>query len=613
MVQPMNRKQRRAAARTQPAAAIATLAERANASAQSGNLVEAERLYRQARAQSPRNAALVSNHGNILLHLGHADRAIDCYRQAIDLNPNEAAFYSNLGNALVRTGKIDDGIAALRQGLAINPLSVETNFNLGNALMQIGQLDEAIPYLKRTLELKPAYAEAWSDLGNILFRKNLLAEAEEAYRQALALKPDMAEIYSNLSNVLMNTDRTEEAMGALMQSIRLKPHFAQAHSNLGNLLTQLDRLEEAIGPYREAIRLDSHYPEPWSNMGNVLVRLGRHDEALAAYDRAVAIRPDYAEAQVHRAFLLLQAGRTDEGWPAYEWRWKARAQSDQDRPKTALPEWHGESLNGKRIMIYHEQGYGDTLQFCRYAADVAALGAEVIFLAPRQLDRVLQDVPGIARVITSAGVDFMADYQVPLMSVPGLLGKAMGESIATVPYIRADPALAEGWKLKLAGLKRFRVGLVWAGDPRPHDRAAYLTDRRRSLSFAQIAPLFDVQGVDFVSLQKGAGARQIDLALPLFDPTVELKDFADTAALIANLDLVIAADTSVAHVAGALGKPVWILSRFDGCWRWLLGRDDTPWYPAARIFRQAMPGAWEPVIDRVAEALGTLSGARTLP
>ncbi len=608
----MNRKQRRAMGPTSrggdPAIAAMSLVERANDKVQAGDFAQADQLYRQARLSFPNNAAMASNHGNILLRLGAVQAAVDSYRYAISIDPHQPAFHSNLGNALIQAGMAADGIAALRQGVALDPDGIDANFNLGNALLKTGELDEAARYLRRTLELKPDYSTAWSDLGNILFRQNKLAEAEAAYRQSLFLNPKVAEVHSNLSNVLMNTDRNGEAIAALLQAIQLKPHFAQSHSNLGNVLAQIGRPGEAIAPYREAIRLDPQYAEPWSNMGTALVRLGRHQEALEAYDRAVAIRPDYAEAQLHRAFVLLSEDRTEQGWEAYRWRWKARANSNADRPTLTLtlPEWDGEAVAGKQLVVYHEQGFGDTIQFCRYAADLAALGAEVTMLVPPSLERLLKRVPGIARVITKGMDGQDADFQVPLMSVPGILGTRIGQSAAGVPYIHADPNAVERWQQRLRHLAGFRVGLVWSGDPRPQDRAASLTDRRRSLTFPQIAPLLELPGIDFVSLQKGSPAAQatgVRTASPLQEYAGELNDFADTAALIATLDLVIAADTSVAHVAGALGKPVWILSRFDGCWRWLRDRDDTPWYPSARLFRQDISADWTPVVARVAEAL----------
>ena len=598
-----NRKQRRAAGHADPARKAVSLADQATRLAKSGDHAGAERLYRQANALLPNNASLISNYGNVLLPLGRADEAIACYRRAIAIDPREAAFYANLGNALFRSGQVAESITVMREGLALDPDNVATNFNLGNAYLQADDLNEAARYLRRTLALRPDYSEALSDLGNILFRQNKLAEAEAMYRKALAVQPDIAEVYSNMSNVLMHLDRIDEAMAALLHSIRLKPHFAQAHSNLGNLFALLNHPAKAVAPYREAIRLDPQFADPWSNLGNVLIRLNRHDEALEAYDRAVALKPDYAEAQLHRAFVLLTQGRTQEGWKAYEWRWAARPQSEQDRPRSRFPEWTGEALQGKRLFLHHEQGYGDTLQFCRYAADVAALGAEVVMLVPQALKQLMRTVPGVAEVITAVDDDFIADFQLPLMSVPGVLGRTMGESMATIPYIGADPALVAEWRERTAALGRLRVGLVWAGDPRPHDRAAFLTDQRRSLTFPQIAPLLDVEGVDFVSLQKGAAVGTIPRGTTLFDRTGELRDFADTAALVETLDLVIAADTSVAHVAGALGKPVWILSRFDGCWRWLLNRDDTPWYPSARLFRQEGFNDWTPVVSRVVEAL----------
>jgi hypothetical protein len=337
-------------------------------------------------------------------------------------------------------------------------------------------------------------------------------------------------------------------------------------------------------------------------LGTALQSLGRPVAAMASYRRALALEPNYAGAQMNMATCQLLMGDLKAGFAGFRARW-AVPDSPIRMPELPRPLWEGESLEGRSILVHCEQGLGDSLHFIRYAPLLATQAARVRVLAPPALARLLGRIPGI-EIVTAPPDSASYDYHCPLLCLPRLLGTELATIPATIPYLAAEPDAVEAWSRRLGPGRR--IGLVWAGAPRHADRAAFAVDRRRSLTLAALAPLGGLPETRFISLQKGppaAQAKEPPAALDLFDPTDELHDFADTAALIANLDLVISVDTSVAHLVGALGRPVWLLSRFDGCWRWLLDRADSPWYPTMRLFRQPAPGDWDSVIMAARAAL----------
>ncbi len=631
----MNRKQRRAAgAPPKPDNPDAVL-QRAVEAVRTGQLETAEKLYRQLAAEKPDDAVLQAKLGDLAQRQGDLAKAVACFRQATILRPDYAEAYarlgnalllsgnpaeaveayrtaigaaqdvpetfSNLGNALVRLERYEEAIAAHLQAVTLRPDFAVGHFNLGNALLRAGRLSESVLALGKAVELKPDLATAHSDLGNVLYTMGRRDDAIASYKNAIAVDPNFAEAYSNLANPLTDEDRLDEAMAMTIRSIQINPERPEAHSNFGNVLAAADRLKESFGAYRHALMLKPDYPEGHANLGHAYARLGQSKESIVAYRNAITARPDYAEAHLYLAMMLLRQGEMIEGWREYEWRWRTRPfEVDKIQSDAAL--WNGEALEGKTILLYAEQGLGDTIQFIRYTKMIAGMGGTVFLALPAPLARLAWTAPGVSAIIAPGEALPSTDYRMPLMSLPRVLGPELADIPQDIPYLSADPQVVESSKQRLEALPGLKVGLVWAGAHRAHDRAASRTDRRRSLSLVQLAPLFEVQGVSFVSLQKGDAARQAsDYAVR--DYMSEIGDFADTAALVAALDMVIAVDTSVAHLAGALGKPVWILSRFDGCWRWLEEGDTTPWYPSARLFRQKAPGEWDEVITRVTAAL----------
>jgi hypothetical protein len=370
-------------------------------------------------------------------------------------------------------------------------------------------------------------------------------------------------------------------------------------------LADLGQFEAALDSHDRALVLNPSYSEAHTNRGNALTLLNRLEEAVASYDRAIAIEPDDAVTHYNRALGLLLAGDFERGWREHEWRWKMEHFSAVQNLEPAIPPWRGEeSLAGKTILLRAEQGFGDTLQFCRYATLVRQLGARVILQAPKVLCRVLTSLAGVERVIAETDAPPPCDFHCSLLSLPLAMRTTLATVPAAVPYLWAGAEERDYWQRRLGERSRARIGVVWAGGFRPNQSAA--VTERRNIALSKLAPLEDVDA-DFFSLQKGEPASSELVRLRgqgwpgprLRDHADELRDFADTAGLIEQLDLIVSVDTATAHLASALGKPVWLLNRFDTCWRWLIGRRTSPWYPSLRLYRQPQPGDWDSVVSEL--------------
>ncbi|MBO0736770.1 MAG: tetratricopeptide repeat protein [Alphaproteobacteria bacterium] len=523
------------------------------------------------------------------------------------IDPGNAEAHNSLGIALRALGRLAEAEASYREAVQLRPNYPEAHSNLGNALRALGRPGEAEASYREALRLRPNYPEAYYNLGAALIDLGRLVEAEASYREALRLSPNYPEAHSNLGHALCDLGRPAEAEASCREALRLRPNNPQAHNNLGVALNDLSRAAEAEASYREALRLRPNYPEVHSNLGSALYALGRLTEAEASFREALRLRPNYPEAHDNLGHALLLAGRFEEGWKEYEWRWKTKTLSSSARDFSA-PLWRGEAIADRTILLHAEQGLGDTLQFCRYAPLIGR-GAGIILEVQAPLVRLLSRLPGVMKIGARGESLPPFDLHCPLMSLPLAFRTTLDTIPAATPYLSADPSLAANWRERLVGLDGPRIGLVWAGQARSNFPAAAAVDRRRSIALKALAPLAEVSGVSFVSLQKDGPAAQAANPPPgmvLHDFTGKLHDFEDTAALIVNLDLVISVDTSVAHLAGALGKPVWLLNRFDTCWRWLLNRDDSPWYPTLRQFRQPRPGDWNSAVCAARDALHRL-------
>ncbi len=449
----------------------------------------------------------------------------------------------------------------------------------------------------------PAPSPAAADLFAQSLRHHQYGQLNEAvagYRRLLYLRPNDAETHNHLGLALADLGHAGEAAACHRRAIELRPDYAEAHNDLGAVLGEQGRPEEAAACFRRVIALRPDDAGAQYNLGKALKEQGQLDPAIACYRAAIALRPDYPDAHENLALALLARGDMPAGWEEYEWRWKT-ARGCRLRRNLAQPQWRGEAAEGRTLLIHAEQGFGDTLQFCRYAAMAAARGLRVILEVQRPLLRLLGNLAGVDRVIARGEALPEFDLHCPMLSLPLAFGTTLASIPAPGAYLHADAAQTAAWRARLiaTGVQGPRIGLAWAGN------AALPTDRRRSLAPARLAPLVALPGLHFVSLQKDGPAAPG--AFRLTDFTQELGDFADTAALVANLDLVISVDTATAHLAAALGRPVWLLDRFDPDWRWLRGRRDSPWYPTLRLYRQPRPGDWDPVVAEVLRDLAAVA------
>ena len=524
--------------------------------------------------------------------------------EAVAAAPREARYRINLSAVLGQAERNDEALATARQVVASHPDLSEAHNNLGSALVRLGHCEEALACYDTAIGLRPDYDEALYNRGIALQSLGRHEAAAASYRQAIALQPDYVEAYNNLGVVLAALDRCEEAIANYDQAIALDPEYDEAFYNRGVALQALERHAAALASYDQAIALRPDHADALKNRGMVRQALDRHDAALADYAASLALRPDHAPTHFSRSLCLLQSGDLQGGWREDEWRWRM-PQFQPGLRGFDQPLWlGGEPLAGRTILLHAEQGMGDTLQFCRYAAAVAARGATVVLEVPAPLTRLLAGLAGVARIVARGEPLPPFDLHCPLMSLPLALGTTLPTIPVTPGYLTADPAEVAAWRQRLAAIPGMRVGLAWAGSP---DMAQ---NRLRSVPPEALAPLAAIPGVSLVSLQKGDDAAEAGAPLPLHDFTDELYDFADTAALVANLDLVISVCTSVAHLAGGLGRPVWVPLHFNACWRWLRRREDSPWYPTARLFRQTAPGDWDGVVASVAAALRDHAGGR---
>jgi tetratricopeptide (TPR) repeat protein len=561
---------------------------------QAGKFEIAIKYIEQAIQLNGTDATFHNSLGMVYRSLGVLPDAVACYRRAVQLKPDLAEANYNLGNALRDQGKLDEAVACYRRALEFKPNYADAYCNLGNALKDQGNLDDAVACFRRALEIQPDFAVARNNLGNTLKDQGKLEDAVACFREALASKPNSAAAHYNLGNALKDQGKLDDAANCYRRALELKPDFAEAHNNLGNVLKDQGKLDDAVARYRAALELKPDYADAHNNLGTVFMDQGKPDDAVACYGTALELKPDYAEAHLNRAHIWLLKGDWQRGWPEYEWRWKTMLMAPRRFPQ---PLWDGAPLAGQTILLHAEQGFGDTIQFIRYASIVAQLGGTVRVVCQKPLLGLLEACPGIDQLVAQ-GDDLPAfNVHAPLLSLPGILKTSVTTIPAPIPYLAAKPALVEQWRKRLSQLDGFKIGISWQGNPK------FRGDNFRSIPLRYFAPLAQVPGVHLISVQKGVGTEQLAefrKLFPVMDLASELGDFADTAAVLKNLDLVITSDTAVAHLAGALGVPVWVALSIAPDWRWLLDRADCPWYPTMRLFRQKAFGDWSEVFARIA-------------
>jgi tetratricopeptide (TPR) repeat protein len=561
-------------------------------------LEEAALACREAIRLKPDYAEAHMNLGNVLRDCRQLDEAIAEFREAIRVRPQFGQGYANLGSALLEKGQLDEGIAECQHAIQLDPGRAEAHSDLGVALLKKGRSEDAIRSCQEAIRLRPRYAAAYVNLGCALNRLKKFEEAAGAFREAIQIDPRIADAYSNLGTAYFQRGDFEGAIAAFREAAKLEPHNAVVLNNLGSSLGEAGRLRESIEMFRRAVEIDDQYAEAYNNLAGATRRNLQMEESIAAARRAIQIKPNFVDAHFSLSLSLLTCGEFSEGWNEYEWRLRREPEASAQL-RYCGPRWNGEDLRNKTILLHAEQGHGDTIHFIRYAPLVAARGGRVVVECQPALTRLLSQIPCVDQVVAEGEPLPKFDLHCPLLSLPFLFKTDEKSIPASVPYLKVDPRLSELWNGRLLqeGEGR-RIGLVWAGSP------SQIRDKNRSMKFENLSPLIGSQNAMFFSLQKGEAAYQFPKDIPnLRDFSSQLNDFADTAALLDNLDLIITVDTAVGHLAGAIGRPVWVLLAYSPDWRWMLRREDSPCYPAMRLFRQAVPGEWTTVINRVVNAL----------
>ncbi|HEY9850039.1 MAG TPA: tetratricopeptide repeat protein [Leptolyngbyaceae cyanobacterium] len=495
------------------------------------------------------------------LEAGKYEQAEKIYCQIIELAPNYAIAYKNLGNALLNQGKLEDAIAYYQQGLALAPNDAITYYHLGIVFHQQDKIQEAI----------------------------------DCYQKSLAISPDSATVFNNLGNAWQRKGKLEEAIACYQQSLILDSNQILTYHNLGSALNAQGKVDEALATFQKALALDPNYVESYHNLAIFYQDNRQYNEALACCDRALEIEPNNAEIHWNRALNLLKLGVYEQGFIEYEWRWQRKNNHPRTLPK---PIWNGSDLTGKTILLQAEQGMGDIIQFIRYIPLLLEQASKIIVECHPPLVKLLKTMKGIYKVVAIGEELPEFDVYIPILSLPRILKTNLETIPAQIPYL--TPLESVSVQLDKLAKSDFKVGIVWAGNPE------HPSDRRRSSSLHYFIQLLDLPNIAFYSLQKGLKASeisQISSSLPLIDLSNQINNFADTAAVITQMDLVITVDTAVAHLAGALGKPVWVLLCYNSDWRWIIDRDDTPWYPTMRLFHQNNPGDWQEVLERVRQSL----------
>lgn len=554
------------------------------------------------------------NRGAALQQLDRLDQAAADYDAAIALQPDFAAAHCNRAAIRLRRRQYAAALQGADRALALQPGLAKAHFNRAAALEALGREDEALASYGQAIATAPEDSLSFLVRANLLVKLKRHEAALADYQAAIRLRADFAPAHLNRANVLAEMQQWDAALAGYNQAIALDATLADAFFNRANVFRERAQWQSALEDFDRSLALREDYSEAYCNRGHLLAELHRFEEARSNYDQALRLRPDYAQARYNRSFVELLHGEFATGWLDHESRWEGVLGSSGESLNFPAPRWLGnESISGRRILLRSEQGLGDTLQFCRYANQVAALGAEVILEVQRPLVALLRTLSGAHEVVAQGGELPECDCWCPLLSLPLAFKTSLSTIPAPVPYLRSDPDKLESWKGRIGGESRLRVGLVWSGGSRPDQPRWSAINSRRNISLLSLAPLRHPR-VAFYSLQKGQPAEAELAQLPpdwegprILDFMPSIEDFADTAAFIDALDLVISVDTATAHLAGALGKPVWILNRWDTCWRWLLDRRDSPWYPTATLYRQQSRADWSAVLAQVTHDLHRLA------
>jgi tetratricopeptide (TPR) repeat protein len=576
---------------------IAKALSRAVAIHKSGDLAEAERGYREILSKNPGVFDALHNLAMLEAQSGRLEGALGHLMQALSVNPHSIEALLSQANVFLALGRPEQALESCETSLKIKPEFAPAHYMHGNLLLELGRSEEALASYDRVVKLIPNNAEVLYNRGLALQLLKRYAEALVSYDRALALAPDDVEVLTNRGIVLYELRRYEEALASYDRALAKKPEFAEALNNRANVLLDLKRPDEALASCDRAVAIRPDYGSALNNRGIALQVLNRNDEALAQYEKAISLDANAVEAHWNGSLCKLLLGDYESGWREYEWRWR----SDDFLAMSPMrhfsqPLWLGnEELADKTILLHAEQGFGDTLQFCRYIEWVAQKGAYVILEVEPALKTLLGSVRGVAQVAAKGESLPNFDFHCPLGSLPLAHGTRLENIPAEVPYLSPSRSNIEKWQEKLGKQTMPRIGLAWSG------RITHTKQHERSIALEKLLPLADC-GVTLISLQKDLqphDQRLVGSQLPIQHFGNELADFSDTAALLSLMDVVISIDTSIAHLAGAMGKPAWIMLPFVADWRWLVDRDDSPWYPTARLVRQAVAGDWSSVVKKI--------------
>ncbi|HSQ79564.1 MAG TPA: tetratricopeptide repeat protein [Casimicrobiaceae bacterium] len=577
---------------------------------QSGNLADAASLYRQAVALDPTSDVAYNLLGGLLCGQGRLAEGEACFRSALDLNPSNVEALSNLASARKDQGDLQEAEDLYRRALAHRPDFHLAWNNLGLVHVESGRLDEAAQCFRRTLGLDKSNADAHSNLGAVLRMQGKIPEAENEFRTAIAANPALAEAWSGLGDVLQMRSLLAEAAACCRKALELRPDFPDAMNNLATIAKKQGDLDLAEAHCRDALRVRPNHLGALTNLGTIAARRADHGRAESMYRKALAIDPNRPASRYNLATTLLMLGNYQDGFELYESRFEALSRpyarsAGLDGKLRSRPRWRGDSPPGNRLLVWSEQGLGDCIMMLRYLPELRARGAgSVAVLCDPSLGRIVASMSAVEQVVTdeeeAESIDF--DAHCPMMSLPREFGTRIETVPNAVPYLAAPESMVAAWKARLTDA-RPKVGLVWAGSRTLED------DARRSIPLETFTPLLSINGVEFISLQKGDAGDEWGLLGRDGGQWIEAcSDLLDTAALIANLDLVISVDTAVAHLSGALGKPVWLLNRFGSEWRWGVDCARTPWYPTMQIVHESGPGHWRAAVQRAAAELGQWAG-----
>jgi tetratricopeptide (TPR) repeat protein len=539
-----------------------------------------------------------------LLQTGNAQQAEHICREILKTQPHDPDALYLLGIIHDRTGDYGSAIECIKKSLQFNPANDYASFDLGTIFKKTGQIDEAIFFYQKTVQLNPSNAGAHYCLAVALQERGRFDDALASYAKVLQINPNHADTYNNIGSVLQEKGDLVKAVNYYRKALSLNPDLFMAYNNLGNAFLEKGQFDDAVAHYQKAVGLNPNFAGAYCNLGVALQNRKDIHEAVSAYRKAIGLEPDCIDAHWNLSLALLLAGRFREGWKEYEWRLKKEDHIFYGR-RFPHQVWDGVSdIAGRTLLLHAEQGLGDTIQFIRYAPLVAQRGARVIVECQKELKTLLQSIEGIHTVIAYGEKWPEFDMHCPLLSLPLLFDTTLDTIPAVIPSMNANAPSRERWREKVQhDNSRRKIGLVWAGSP-ANTKGLY-----RSCPLETFSPLAGIDDITFYSLQKGAASRQAQdppKGMNLLDYTEDIHDFSDTAACMQNLDLIISVDTAAAHLAGALGRPVWTLLPFNPDWRWMLTREDSPWYPAMRLFRQPSFGDWESVMARVADALKNL-------